>query len=50
MPGYIPEFGFLGQSNVSGTFAPTLGFVFGSQVDILDKAITNGWVLSRDRK
>ena len=48
MPGYIPEFGFLGQNNVSGTFAPTLGFVFGSQVDILDKAISNGWVLSRD--
>jgi len=48
LPGYIPEFGFLGQSKYSGTFAPTLGFVFGSQIDILDKALRNGWIVSRD--
>ena len=48
LPGYIPEFGFLGQNSYSGSFAPTLGFVFGSQADILDKAITSGWLLSRD--
>ncbi len=43
----MPEFGFLGQSSFSGGFAPTFGFVFGSQADILDKAIRNGWLLSR---
>ena len=48
LPGYIPEFGFLGQNNSSGSFAPTLGFVFGSQADILDKALRNGWMVSRD--
>ena len=47
LPGYIPEFGLLGQSNYNGTFAPTFGFVFGSQADILDKAIRNGWLISR---
>ena len=49
LPGYIPEFGFLGQSQYSGTFAPTFGFVFGSQADILDRAIRNGWLISRDQ-
>ncbi len=48
LPGYIPEFGFLGQSSFSGKLSPTFGFVFGSQADILDRAITNGWLLSRD--
>ncbi|MDH3321633.1 MAG: cell surface protein SprA, partial [Flavobacteriaceae bacterium] len=48
LPGYIPEFGFLGRSNSTGTLAPTFGFVFGSQASILDKALTNGWLLSRD--
>ena len=48
LPGYIPEFGFLGQSSFSGSMAPSLGFAFGSQVDILDKALTNGWLISRD--
>lgn len=48
LPGFIPEYGFLGQSNYSGSLAPTFGFVFGSQADILDKAITNGWLISRD--
>ncbi|MGI9532889.1 cell surface protein SprA [Lutimonas sp.] len=48
LPGFVPEFGFLGQTNYSGSLAPTFGFVFGSQADILDKAITSGWLLSRD--
>jgi cell surface protein SprA len=48
LPGYIPEFGFLGQSSSSGSMAPSLGFAFGSQVDILDKALTNGWLISRN--
>ena len=48
LPGYIPEFGFLGQGSYSGKLAPTFGFVFGSQASILDKAIRNGWLLSRD--
>jgi len=48
LPGYVPEFGFLGRSNSSGTLAPTFGFVFGSQASILNKALTNGWLLSRD--
>ena len=47
LPGYIPEFGILGQSGFSGSLAPTFGFVFGSQTSILDKAIRNGWLISR---
>ena len=48
LPGYIPEMGFLGRSNSTGSLAPTFGFVFGSQTSILDKALKNGWLLSRD--
>ena len=48
LPGFIPEYGFLGQTSFSGSLAPTFGFVFGSQSDILNKAIENGWLLSRD--
>jgi cell surface protein SprA len=48
LPGYLPEIGFLGRDNYSGSLAPTLGFVFGSQIDIRQKAIENGWLLSRD--
>jgi len=47
LPGYLPEVGFLGQDNFSGSPAPTFGFVFGSQIDIRQKAIENGWLLSR---
>jgi cell surface protein SprA len=47
LPGYIPQSGFLGRDNFTGGFAPTLGFVFGSQANILDKALTNGWLISR---
>ncbi len=48
LPGYIPEFGFLGLSDFSGSLSPTFGFVFGSQANILNKALENGWLLSRD--
>ena len=47
LPGFVPEFGFLGQSRFDGGFAPNFGFVFGSQADILDKALRNGWLISR---
>lgn len=47
LPGYIPQSGFLGRDNFTGGFAPTLGFVFGSQANILDKALQNGWLISR---
>ncbi|MFA5299150.1 MAG: cell surface protein SprA, partial [Lutibacter sp.] len=48
LPGYVPEIGFLGRDNYSGSLAPTFGFVFGSQVDIRQRAVENGWLLSRD--
>ncbi|MDO9261700.1 MAG: cell surface protein SprA [Flavobacteriaceae bacterium] len=48
LPGYVPEIGFLGRDNYSGSMAPTLGFVFGSQIDIRNMAIEKGWLLSRD--
>ncbi len=48
LPGYSPEIGFLGRDNYSGSLAPTLGFVFGSQIDIRNIAIEKGWLLSRD--
>ncbi|WP_457616301.1 T9SS outer membrane translocon Sov/SprA [Lutibacter sp.] len=48
LPGYLPEIGFLGRDNYSGSLAPTFGFVFGSQIDIRQRAIENGWLLSRD--
>ncbi len=48
LPGYVPQIGFLGRDNYGGSLAPTFGFVFGSQVDIRQKAVENGWLLSRD--
>jgi len=48
LPGYIPEIGFLGRNNFSGGLAPTFGFVFGSQNDIRDLALTRGWLISRN--
>jgi len=47
LPGYVPEVGFLGRDNYSGGLAPTLGFVFGSQRDIREIALTNNWLVSR---
>ncbi len=48
LPGYLPEIGFLGRGKFSGGLAPTLGFVFGSQNDIRDLALTRGWLISRN--
>ncbi|MFY0629110.1 MAG: cell surface protein SprA [Flavobacteriaceae bacterium] len=46
LPGYEPEVGFLGRDNFGGGLAPSLGFVFGSQVDIRNRALKNGWLVS----
>lgn len=48
LPGYVPKIGFLGRDNYSESLAPTLGFVFGSQIDIRNMAIEKGWLLSRN--
>ncbi|SEC54574.1 cell surface protein SprA [Tenacibaculum sp. MAR_2009_124] len=48
LQGYIPSVGFLGRNNFGGGLAPTFGFVFGSQTDILRNAIDNGWLVTRD--
>lgn len=48
LPGYIGESGFLGRDNVGGNLGPTLGFVFGSQVDIRNRAIQNNWLVTRN--
>ena len=48
LPGYVPESGFLGLNRSGGGLAPGFGFVFGSQADILDAALTNGWLITRD--
>jgi cell surface protein SprA len=47
LPGYKPEVGFLGRDNYSGSFAPNLGFVFGSQQNILQTAYSNNWLVTR---
>ena len=47
LPGYTGGSGFLGRDDINGGFAPTLGFVFGSQVDIRNKAFEKGWLLDR---
>jgi len=46
LPGYEPEIGFLGRDNFNGSLAPSFGFVFGSQVDIRNKALENGWLIA----
>ena len=38
LPGYLPTPGFL------GTLKPSLGFTFGSQANIRDRAARNGWL------
>ncbi len=48
MGGWIPQTGFLGRDNYSGSLAPTFGFVFGSQIDIRNRALANGWLVSRN--
>jgi cell surface protein SprA len=47
LPGYIPQVGFLGRESINNTMAPGLGFVFGSQRDIRQQAVENGWLISR---
>lgn len=47
LEGYKPSVGFLGRDNYGGGLAPSLGFVFGSQTDILQRAIDRGWLVSR---
>ena len=41
LPGYANSTGFLGRNNGG----PTLGFVFGSQVDIRNVALEKGWLI-----
>ncbi|SEE07434.1 cell surface protein SprA [Tenacibaculum sp. MAR_2010_89] len=45
LQGYKPTVGFLGRNNFDGGLAPTFGFVFGSQTDILRTAIDNNWII-----
>lgn len=45
LPGYEPEIGFLGRNSFQGGLAPTLGFVFGNQTDIRQRALINGWLV-----
>jgi cell surface protein SprA len=47
LPGFKGVAGFLGRDNLSGGFAPTLGFVFGSQIDIRNRAFEKGWLVDR---
>jgi cell surface protein SprA len=42
LPGYLPRTKYFGIDNATG--APGLGFVFGSQRDIRDMALNNGWL------
>lgn len=42
LPGYLPTTDYLGIDAVTGS--PGLGFVFGSQRDIRQMALTNGWI------
>jgi cell surface protein SprA len=48
LPGYIPTVGFLGRDRYAGGVAPTLGFVFGSQVDLRQRALENNWLVTRN--
>ncbi|MFD2284810.1 cell surface protein SprA [Pedobacter petrophilus] len=42
LPGYLPNTKYFGIDNATG--APGLGFAFGSQRDIRDMALNNGWL------
>ncbi|WP_408024543.1 T9SS outer membrane translocon Sov/SprA [Tenacibaculum sediminilitoris] len=48
LQGYKPSVGLFGRNSFDGGLAPTLGFVFGSQTDILNRAIENGWLITRN--
>ncbi|MCK5781642.1 MAG: cell surface protein SprA [Flavobacteriales bacterium] len=49
LPGYLPEVGFFGQQDYNGSMAPSLGFMFGDQVDIRQTAVMNGWLTTDTR-
>ncbi|WEK19737.1 MAG: cell surface protein SprA [Candidatus Pedobacter colombiensis] len=42
LPGYLPRTSYFGLDDVTG--APGLGFVFGSQRDIREMALSHGWI------
>lgn len=42
LPGYLPRVSYFGLDEATG--APGLGFVFGSQRDIREMALNNGWI------
>ena len=45
LPGFLPEPSFFGVGRYAGsTSGPTFGFLFGSQFDLRNKAVTEGWV------
>jgi len=48
LDGYEPSVGFLGRNNYQGGLAPNLGFVFGGQTDILNTALENNWLVTRN--
>jgi cell surface protein SprA len=42
IPGYLPQSNFLGEDLNYG--APGIGFLLGSQADLRQKAVANGWI------
>ena len=48
LPGFVHPTGFAGLYKTGAGFAPTTGFVFGSQKDIRDIALANHWLLTRN--
>jgi len=46
LPGYTGGTGFLGRDYTGSGLGPTLGFVFGSQIDIRNRALINGWLVN----
>ena len=49
LPGYLPSVQGLGMSSFNDKTAPTFAFVMGIQEDdILDKALSSGWLLTTD--
>jgi cell surface protein SprA len=48
LPGYMPKTKYFGIDNATG--APGLGFVFGSQRDIREMALLNGWLTTDENQ
>ncbi|WP_260209808.1 T9SS outer membrane translocon Sov/SprA [Apibacter adventoris] len=45
LPGFLPEPSFFGVGSYRGSSTgPTFGFLFGSQFDLRNKAVTEGWI------